>query len=653
MPIETRSFSANIENFSSRLDVSLEKAIAEAVVNSIHARATQVDVKVHTFSDGNINCIEVVDNGQGFIRDNLESFFDLHSDHKKTLGGKGVGRATWFKYFSSIAVDSNFKENSEYKQIRFVFEKSSRNIDIDYSNSDKKEQKTSVKMLNFIGRASLNILSSSLRPYLIKEMALLLYRLKDKFIINLQFIESDNLIGMQTIGTSDLPVIEKSYTFDVTVQKEKHTFTLHCIHLSTTSSNKVETGFVAGERTLSSFDAALGLKVKAPTNQYSGQYWLLLESAILNDGKFTSEDRERVVFPEGKDLWGNDVRSEVKEKLASAISAYFDLISPDHVAQRQEIIDEVYDLYPQYAHPQYKKVIDEVSLSTIGRLDRHYLLKKLHEEDFSREYHFKSELAALMKSKNINERSIQEIAESAEKTSEQAKSVLSNYFWYRKAIIDQLDIFINNNEKSEELLHELFSKRYESTSTLNLQNCIWLLDDKFMSFSYFASEGVVKQVINDIYGDHSADHNSRKVMDLFIAFDRADNSLEKDCVIIEFKALGATSDEKANAASQVRRKYAQSIRRHAKNVRNIFVFIVTQIDEETKEGLKSDDFREAVTRYGTMMNYYNRENDAHICFLCATTVIGDAKDRHELFFKLLREELVANQRRGVELPHIM
>lgn len=252
-----------------------------------------------------------------------------------------------------------------------------------------------------------------------------------------------------------------------------------------------------------------------------------------------------------------------------------------------------------------------------------------------------------MKNKKINEKSVQEIAESAEKTSEQAKSVLSNYFWYRKAIIDQLDVFINNNEKSEELLHELFSKRYESTSSINLQNCIWLLDDKFMNFSYFASEGIIKQVINDIYGEHELDENSRKVMDLFIAFDRADDSLEKDCVIIEFKALGATSDEKANAASQVRRKYAKSIRKHAKNVRNIFVFIVTKIDNETKEGLKSDDFREAVTRYGTMMNYYNRENNAHICFLCASTVIGDAKDRHELFFKLLREELIANQRRCV------
>lgn len=648
MSVETRFFSANLENFSSRLDVSLEKAIAEAVVNSIQARSTHVEVRIHTFSNGNIDHIEVVDNGQGFTSENLDSFFDLHSDHKKTLGGKGVGRATWFKYFSRVIVESNFQETSKYKKIRFVFEKNSRNIDIENLISDISEHKTSVKMTNYIGRPSLNILPTSLKSYLIKEMALMLYRLKHKFLINIVFFESSSIKEIQTIDTNDIPVIEESYKFDITIENTKHVFTLHCIHLSTSSSNKVETGFVAGERTLSSFDAALGLKIKAPTSQYSGQYWLLLESSLLNDGKFSSEDRERVVFPDGKDLWGNDVRSEVKEKLVSAISSYFDKVSPDHIAQRKEVINEIYDLYPQYAHPQYQKVINEVSLDTLGRLDKHYLLKKLHEEDFSREYHFKNELTTLMKNKKINEKSVQEIAESAEKTSEQAKSVLSNYFWYRKAIIDQLDVFINNNEKSEELLHELFSKRYESTNSINLQNCIWLLDDKFMNFSYFASEGIIKQVINDIYGEHELDENSRKVMDLFIAFDRADDSLEKDCVIIEFKALGATSDEKANAASQVRRKYAKSIRKHAKNVRNIFVFIVTKIDNETKEGLKSDDFREAVTRYGTMMNYYNRENNAHICFLCASTVIGDAKDRHELFFKLLREELIANQRRCVE-----
>ena len=77
------------------------------------------------------------------------------------------------------------------------------------------------------------------------------------------------------------------------------------------------------------------------------------------------------------------------------------------------------------------------------------------------------------------------------------------------------------------------------------------------------------------------------------------------------------------------------------------VFVITYIDKHTKEYLGSGDFREAGTRYGTMMNYYSPENDAHISFICASTIIGDAKDRHELFFRLLREELTQKQRLGV------
>ena len=648
MTTETRIFSANLENFSSKLNASLEKAVAEAVVNSLHAHATKINVTIKTFKDGGIEYIEVLDNGDGFTQENINSFFDLHSDHKKMLGGKGIGRATWFKFFNLVSINSNFKHENSYKNISFDFERNARNINIETIHSELKENRTSVKMSLYIARQSLYTLPSTLKNYLVKEMALMLYRLKTPFEIYLEFFDGDIALPVQVINANDLPVIEKKYEFDIAVQKDISKFTLHCIHLETTSGNKVETGFVAGERTLSSFEAALGLRVKAPTNQYSGQYWLLLESDLLNDGKFTSDDRERVVFPEGEDLWGNDIRSQVRSKLAAAISEYFDHISPDHIEQRKEIINEIYELYPQYANPQYQKVIDEMAIDTIGRLDKHLLLKRLHEEDFSREYKFKNELSSLLKSKNINKKTIEEVGEIAEKTSEQAKSVLSNYFWYRKAIIEQLEVFINDNEKSEKLLHELFYKKHMTTCDVDLQNCIWLLDDKFMNFSYFASEGIIQRVVTDIYGEHEKDHNSEKVMDLFVVFDREQDELTKDCVVIEFKALGATVDQKADAASQVRRKYAQSIRRHAKNVGKIFIFIITHIDEQTKEDLRSDDFREAVTRYGTMMNYYNKENDAHICFLCASTIIGDAKDRHELFFKLLREELSHKQRLGIQ-----
>lgn len=647
MATEKRIISANMENYSSKLSASLEKAVAEAVVNSLQAHANKINIRVALFENGNINCIEIIDNGNGFTKENIDSFFELHSAHKKDIGGKGVGRATWFKFFNFVSIDSTFEENGIVYNAEFSFDKNSKEVNINKKIVSKTKNKTSVKMSVFISRQTLCTLQSTLKPYLIKEMALMLFRMKADFTIYIDFYELDKKSDSQTIDSRDLPVIEKEYGFEVPVDNKSVNFTLHCIHLKITSGNRVETGFVAGERTLSSFESALGLKVKAPTSQYTGQYWLLLESPIFNDGRFTSDDRERVIFPEGQDIWGNDVKYNIRSKLASAISTYFDHISPDHVAQREEVINEIYELYPQYAHPQYQKVIDEMAIDTIGRLDKHLLLKRLNEEGFYREYQFKNELSGMMKSKNFSEKSIEDIVSSAEKTSEQAKSILSNYFWYRKAIIDQLEVFISDNEKSEKLLHELFYKKFLTVEDVDLQNCIWLLDDKFMKFVYFASEGIVSKVITDIYGEHEEDHNSKKVMDLFVAFDREPDDLTKDCVVIEFKALGATSDQKADAASQVRRKYAQSIRRHAKNVGKIFIFIITYIDDKTKEDLRSDDFREAVTRYGTMMNYYNKENDAHICFVCASTIIGDAKDRHELFFKMLRDELTHKQRLGI------
>ena len=647
MATNIRTFSANLENYCSKLDASIEKAVAEAVVNSLHAHATEIDVNVSFFQDGKIEYVEIIDNGDGFTKKNLDSFFELHSDYKKMIGGKGVGRTTWFKFFSVVSIDSIFYVKEQFCRTAFVFKSCDRNIPVNITTIEATKNKTSVKMEVYIGEPVLHTLQTTLKPFLMKDMALMLYRLKKPFAITLNYFECGKRVEYQVIDKNDLPVMEKKYSFEMLIEGKKAEFTLHCIHLEVSTGNRVETGFVAGERTLSSFDTSLGLKVKAPTNYYTGQYWLLLESPLFNEGKFTSDDRERVIFPEGQDLWGNDVKSEVKARLAAAISSFFDHVAPDHVARRQEIINEVYDLYPQYAHPQYQKIIDEMAIDNIGRIDKHNLLRRLRDEDFRREYHFKDELNSLMKSKKINTKTIDEITESAEKTSEQAKSILSNYFWYRQAIIKQLEIFIENNEKSEELLHELFYKRHSTIETVDLQNCIWLLDDKFMSFSYFASEGVVSNVIKDIYGEFEPDHNSKKVMDLFIAFDRCGEDAVRDCVIIEFKALGADRDKKADAASQVRRKYAQSIRTHVKNIGKIFIFIITQIDEELKNDLRSDDFREAMTRYGTILNYYNSQNDANVCFISATTIIGDAKDRHELFFKLLKEELTQKQRLGV------
>lgn len=105
--------SANIKNFSSRLPVSLEKSIAEAVVNSIHANAQQITIKLYTQKNV-LNSVSIIDNGDGFTQENLNSFFDLHSDHKRKIGGKGVGRATWYCHFNNVHIDSIFDEDGKW-----------------------------------------------------------------------------------------------------------------------------------------------------------------------------------------------------------------------------------------------------------------------------------------------------------------------------------------------------------------------------------------------------------------------------------------------------------------------------------------------------------------------------------------------------------
>ncbi len=202
----------------------------------------------------------------------------------------------------------------------------------------------------------------------------------------------------------------------------------------------------------------------------------------------------------------------------------------------------------------------------------------------------------------------------------------------------------DTNNKCEDALHELFFERYSTQKQACLKNCLWLLDDKFMSFSYFASEGVMKTVVDEIYGKHEPDNNAQKRMDLFIKFNRPQDSDQIDCVVVEFKALGTTLDERSNAASQVRRKYARYLRDHIPNLNDIFVYIISELDDELCKDLESDDFWQSYSRHGKIMTYYNKDNNAHIFFVGASTLVGDSKDRHELFFKLLKEELTEAER---------
>ncbi|KND28336.1 hypothetical protein [Streptomyces stelliscabiei] len=68
----------------------------------------------------------VEDNGEGFTPENMTSFETLDSDHKETLGCRGVGRLLWLKAFDRVAIRSTYEDDAgglHGQQFRFSVER--------------------------------------------------------------------------------------------------------------------------------------------------------------------------------------------------------------------------------------------------------------------------------------------------------------------------------------------------------------------------------------------------------------------------------------------------------------------------------------------------------------------------------------------------
>ena len=145
----TRSFSSNlrgkVRNFSLPKNRPLVP-LYEAIVNSINAideRSVKrgpfegkIEVEVirdsTLFSESDKNTVRsfcVRDNGIGFDEDNMSSFMEADSEYKRATGGKGVGRFSWLKAFSSAKVESIYKDDDVWVKREFEF--SLDNLDID------------------------------------------------------------------------------------------------------------------------------------------------------------------------------------------------------------------------------------------------------------------------------------------------------------------------------------------------------------------------------------------------------------------------------------------------------------------------------------------------------------------------------------------
>lgn len=141
----------------------------EAVVNSIHAieerreadnefhhgsvtitilRDKQVPLKLGAGELPLVKGFEVVDNGIGFNESNMQSFLTSDSTHKQKKGGKGVGRFSWLKAFTSVAISSVFLMNGILMKREFSFSLDSNSINDSLTNCDPNTDRGTIVTLD-------------------------------------------------------------------------------------------------------------------------------------------------------------------------------------------------------------------------------------------------------------------------------------------------------------------------------------------------------------------------------------------------------------------------------------------------------------------------------------------------------------------------
>ena len=139
----SRKLTVNISNYVKRLkNIDFLQPLYEAIVNSLDANATQIKINLNVEED-NINGFSIIDNGDGFIDKNIDSFFEMMKMDKQK-GKLGSGRFIWLKVFDNIHIQSKLKN----KQIDINFVKDYNKISSHEKESQNEENSTKIIFTN-------------------------------------------------------------------------------------------------------------------------------------------------------------------------------------------------------------------------------------------------------------------------------------------------------------------------------------------------------------------------------------------------------------------------------------------------------------------------------------------------------------------------
>lgn len=603
---------------------SLDMVFIEAIANSLDADASKISICISIDELGKQETLKITvqDNGVGFTQERYGKFCKLLQVEDSTH--KGVGRLVYLYYFDTIEVSSIFNKQHRTFLYNTSFDEANSNMVLE--PIDSQEQRT---ILNF-SNCTLKRLSSynSILPDSLKRMILeeflprfYVYKEEGKEIeidieLKIGRVKKNQFIGNRkvTISLNDLPVLK----VEEVNASQIRMFEDMVLQYSIEKKENYVAPFIITALCIDNRAYKLSDIISSDNIPWGYELIFLLKSSIFNGQ----------VDPSRQTL-------TLRDELLKSVKKIF----------RTKIADII-----QQDIPSFKESNEKTRLS----LSKSYphLLGYFEDEEIGIVSRSKSlEIAQqkfLRDQKTVLEAEYLD-GEKYEKAMDLSSRSLAEYILYREKIISKLETITNKD--SEATIHNLIlPKRSILKNNQNVtaiyNNNLWLLDNKYMTYTTAMSERTMQEVVEEITQgvEHGSDSN-RPDLAIIFSDNPEDLSCKVDVVIIELKKRGIKLSKTEEVISQLKQRATKLMNYYPNRIQRIWFYGIVEFNDEFKLSLKNEHY----TPLFSKDTLYYKENEWYLSLesdipykvgtyiLSIDAFIKDAKAHNEIFLNILKE----------------
>ena len=603
---------------------SLDMVFIEAIANSLDADASKISICISIDELGKQETLKITvqDNGVGFTQERYGKFCKLLQVEDSTH--KGVGRLVYLYYFDTIEVSSIFKKQPSTFLYNTSFDEANSNMVLE--PIDSQEQRTILNFSNCTLKrlSSYNsILPDSLKRMILEEFLPRFYVYKEEgkvieidIVLKIGKVKKNQFIGNRkvTISLNDLPVLK----VEEVNASQIRMFEDMVLQYSIEKKESYVAPFIITALCIDNRAYKLSDIISSDNIPWGYELIFLLKSSIFNGQ--VDPSRQTLTL---RDELLKSVKKIFRTKIANII--------------QQDI-------------PSFKESNEKTRLS----LSKSYphLLGYFEDEEIGIVSRSKSlEIAQqkfLRDQKTVLEAEYLD-GEKYEKAMDLSSRSLAEYILYREKIISKLETITNKD--SEATIHNLIlPKRSILKNNQNVtaiyNNNLWLLDNKYMTYTTAMSERTMQEVVEEITQgvEHGSDSN-RPDLAIIFSDNPEDLSCKVDVVIIELKKRGIKLSKTEEVISQLKQRATKLMNYYPNRIQRIWFYGIVEFNDEFKLSLKNEHYTPLFSKdtlyYKENEWYLSLESDipykvgTHI--LSIDAFIKDAKAHNEIFLNILKE----------------